>query len=72
MPLTIQLDLSRCVAYGVCVAVSPEHFDVPEGSPVARLVRDDCRDDERERVLDAVRGCPAAAIALVDDEGGPA
>lgn len=64
MPVTIQLDTSRCVAYGVCVGVAPDYFDLPDGSPIARVLRYEVPDADAETVEDAARNCPAAAISL--------
>lgn len=66
MAVTIHLDTSRCVAYGVCVAMAPESFDLPDGSPIARLLRHECPDGDRDELEDVARNCPAGAISIVE------
>jgi ferredoxin len=60
----VVVDASRCQAYGVCVAVNPELFDIPDGALVAHVLRDGLSDEDRRDVEDAIDGCPARAISL--------
>lgn len=62
----IRLDTNLCSAYGVCVSILPEVFDTPPGSPVAVLLRDRVGADERDDLEEAVRACPAQALAIGD------
>ena len=62
----IRLDTNLCSAYGVCVSIMPEVFDTPPGSAVAVLLRDRVGTDEREDLEEAVRACPAQALAIGD------
>lgn len=66
--ITVQLDTSRCMAYGVCVGMLPDVFDIPPGSSIAVLLRESVDDDEREDLEEAVRGCPAQALAIRERE----
>ena len=67
--LRIQLDTGRCLAYGNCVTIMPDAFDLPAGSPVAVLLREHVGDDEREDLEETVRACPARAIAFTEEPG---
>lgn len=60
----VVIDGPACQAYGLCVTLHPEVFDVPPGSPVAILLREVVGDDDMEDVEEAVRACPAQAITL--------
>ena len=62
--LEVRLDTKLCSSYGVCVTILPDVFDTPPGSPVAVLLRDRVDDSERDDVEEAVRSCPAQAIAV--------
>lgn len=61
---TVEVDTARCQAYGICVAIQPDVFDVPAGSAAAILLRDVIDEADREDVEEAVRSCPAQAIIL--------
>lgn len=65
MSISITLDTSKCQAYGLCMGIAPDHFDVPDGRSIAVLLRDAAEDDEREDLEEAVRSCPAQAITLI-------
>jgi ferredoxin len=64
--IEVRLDTNRCSAYGVCVSIMPDAFDTPPGSVVAVLLRDRVEASEREDLEEAVRACPAQALAIGD------
>jgi ferredoxin len=59
----VLLDTKLCNGYGVCVTIMPDVFDTPAGSPVAVLLRDRVEADDRDDLDEAVRACPAQALA---------
>lgn len=63
----VLLDTNLCSAYGVCVGIMPNVFDNPPGTAVAVLLRDHVDADEREDLEEAVRACPAQALAIGDE-----
>lgn len=67
MTIRIHLDATKCQAYGLCVGIAPDVFDVPAGSPIAVLLTETADDEDREDLEEAVRNCPAQAIALTDE-----
>jgi ferredoxin len=60
----VLLDSSLCSTYGICVTIMPEVFDTPPGSPVVVLLRDRVEAHERDELEEAIRACPAQALAL--------
>jgi ferredoxin len=62
--MQIIVDTRRCQAYGVCVTLHPEVFEVPLGGSSAVVLRDTLDADDLADVEEAVRACPAQAIAL--------
>ena len=62
--LRVIVDTARCQAYGLCVAIHPEVFDVPDGATTAHVLRDVIDDDDRRDVEEAIHACPAQAISL--------
>jgi ferredoxin len=63
MHVTIEPD--RCVASGQCVMLSPDVFDQDDDGVVV-LVKEQPDAPETESVREAIRVCPAAAIAATD------
>jgi ferredoxin len=59
----ILLDAKLCNGYGVCVTIMPDVLDTPAGSPVAVLLRDRVEADETDDLDEAIRACPAQALA---------
>lgn len=66
MSISIALDTTKCQAYGLCVGIAPDVFDVQAGSSLAVLLRDVANEDEREDLEEAARSCPAQAIVLTN------
>lgn len=62
--LRVIVDASLCRTYGLCVAADPELFDIPAGSPVARVLHDAVDDGHRDIIEEAIDACPARAISL--------
>jgi ferredoxin len=60
----VRVDPARCQAYGLCVGIQPDVFDIPAGAPTVILLRDIVDADDREDAAEAVRNCPAQALAL--------
>ena len=63
---TVTVDTNKCRDYGICVAIHPEVFAIPPGSPVAVVLKERLDADDLEDVNEAVRSCPAQALTLVE------
>ena len=64
----VAIDPARCHAYGLCVAIHPDVFAVPPGSPQGVVIREVLTDDDLDDVREAVRSCPSSAITLTADD----
>ena len=62
--VTVELDQGLCRAYGICLSILPDVFDIPAGSRTAVLQRADVDADDVEDLEEAVRACPARAISI--------
>ena len=62
MTLLPVVDEHACSAHGDCVHEAPEAFALEDVAVVIGSAAD-------ERILAAARGCPAAAIAVFDEDG---
>ena len=62
--MKVHVDLSRCEAHGICEQVAPEVFELDDDDQLHY----DAEPDEtlRAKVQQAVAGCPAQAIRLVE------
>jgi len=59
----IEIDSSLCSAYGTCIDVAPDLFELSEDLIArARVVETDA-----EAAVEAVSACPMGAIRLVDN-----
>ena len=62
--LEIHVDAGKCLAYGTCVGLAPDHFDLPPRAKVVVLLKRTIADDEVEDIEEAVRSCPARALSV--------
>lgn len=62
--MEIHVDAGKCLAYGNCVGLAPDHFDLPEGASVVVVLKRRIADDETEDIDEAVRSCPARALSV--------
>lgn len=62
--MEIHVDASKCLAYGNCVGLAPDHLDLPAGANVVVVLKRSIAADETEDVDEAVRSCPARALSV--------
>ncbi|MGO1563043.1 hypothetical protein CZ771_05875 [Actinomycetales bacterium JB111] len=67
MALKLRLDLDLCQGYANCLIEGPGYFDFDDETEKAVLLQADVPEDQRAIAENAVRGCPARAIALEDE-----
>ena len=61
--MRVIVDPHLCEANGVCVSIAPEVFDLQSDDAV-RVDNSAPLDDLREKIEDAVDGCPRAALRI--------
>ena len=64
--MKVIVDPDLCEANGVCVSVAPEVFELQADDTLLVLDRTPS-EDLREKVEDAVDGCPRAALRIEED-----
>lgn len=67
MRITVDLDL--CQGHSVCMEECPEVFtvqDTPDGYPQVVVLQESPGESLREKVMNAVRGCPNRVIRIED------
>jgi len=62
--MEIHVDAGKCLAYGTCVGLAPDHFDLPAGANAVVLLKRTIADGEMEDIDEAVRSCPARALSI--------
>jgi ferredoxin len=62
--MEIHVDSGKCLAYGTCVGLAPDHFDLPRGAKTVILLKRMIDADEIADIEEAVRSCPARALSL--------
>lgn len=61
----VQLETNKCRAYGLCVGLAPDTFELPSGSPKVAVTRPVVSEEDYDDVDEAVEACPAQALRLV-------
>ncbi|VEG43097.1 ferredoxin [Mycolicibacterium flavescens] len=63
--MRVEVDLDRCTGHGICESIAEELFEVRDDGIV--LIHEPERpESDRDRMLQAVTQCPAAALRLID------
>ncbi|MDZ4232359.1 MAG: ferredoxin [Dietzia sp.] len=63
--MRVSADRELCIQAGNCVMVAGEVFDQDDDGIVVVLV-DEVPDDQKDRAREAVKLCPASALAIVE------
>jgi len=64
---TMTIDRSACIGAATCVALAPHAYVLDNEAKAIYL--DTAGDESDEALLNAAKGCPVAAIKIVDDTG---
>lgn len=64
---TMTIDRAACIGAATCVALAPKAWAL-DGEAKATIL-DTAGEESDQSLLDAAKGCPVAAIKIVDDTG---
>lgn len=64
--MRVEVDRHECQAYGNCVLVAPEVFELTETTPVVLVREERPAEALRGQVEDSALACPMQAIAVRD------
>lgn len=64
--MRVQAEIGKCEGYANCVVAAPEVFSLDDDYLVV-VDAETPAQEQRAAVEEAVRSCPAAALALQDD-----
>ncbi len=62
--MKVLLDYDLCEGHGECVIAAPEVFDLDEAGEKAVVLQAEPPEHLREKVVEAVKICPIAALQL--------
>ncbi|HXV92258.1 MAG TPA: ferredoxin [Pseudonocardia sp.] len=65
--MKVVVDFDLCESNAVCMGIAPEVFEVREDD-FLYILDEHPPEALRPKVEEAVRGCPRAAISIVEDE----
>jgi len=66
--LTIRIDRERCIGSGNCIKAEPDVFELDDTTVC--VFKAEVPGIGRERLIEACRVCPVAALIVVDAGGG--
>lgn len=69
MAYKLALDAGKCQGYANCLIEAPEIWDFDEDTDTAVLRNEFPSAELRDKAEAAARGCPAAAIRLIELDG---
>jgi ferredoxin len=64
--MKVTVDDSLCCAYGNCVMICPQVFELPEGATTVQIVSAEVPTPFLETAREAVRDCPTGALFAND------
>jgi ferredoxin len=64
--MRVEADLDLCQGHGMCAVEAPDVFALGKGDHHVRILRAEPDGSRREAVQNAVRYCPATALAVHD------
>lgn len=65
---TISVDRNLCIGAATCVALAPKAWKLDEQAKAELL--DTAAEDTDQSLIDSAKGCPVAAITIIDDDTG--
>jgi ferredoxin len=63
--MRIEVDVTECRGYAICVGIAPEYFELDEEGLVRTFSAEVAPQDE-DRVREAATSCPTLAIRVSD------
>ena len=63
--MRVEVDLDKCTGHGICESIADDVFEVQDDGTV-RIDEIERPESDRDRMLQAVTQCPAAALRLID------
>jgi ferredoxin len=64
--MKVRVNKDACIGCGACVSICPEVFSFNDEG-FAEAITDNINDEYKERVLEALEGCPTEAISEIKE-----
>jgi ferredoxin len=65
---TMRIDRSICIGAATCVALAPKAWVLDDEAKA--IIMESADQESDEALLNAAKGCPVAAITIIDNETG--
>ena len=65
---TLRIDRNLCIGAATCVALAPKAYALDNEAKAIYL--DSAAEESDEALLEAAKGCPVAAISIIDNTTG--
>jgi ferredoxin len=65
--MKVQVDSTKCDAYGLCAEAAPQVFELDDFGYAAVRNGGVVPDEDRAAVEEAIRACPVQAIRVLED-----
>jgi ferredoxin len=65
---TMRIDRSLCIGAATCVALAPKAWELDDEAKA--IILDSAGEESDDALVNAAKGCPVAAITIVDNETG--
>jgi ferredoxin len=62
--MKVRVDPERCQGHTLCAMRAPKVFELDDIDGHSQPVSEDVPEDQRDRVVEAVRSCPERAISV--------
>lgn len=64
----MRIDRSLCIGAATCVALAPKAWELDDEAKA--IILDSAGEESDDALVNAAKGCPVAAITIVDNETG--
>jgi len=64
----MRIDRNVCIGAATCVALAPKAWELDEEAKA--IILDTVEEESAEALMNAAKGCPVAAITIIDKETG--
>ncbi len=65
---TMKIDRGTCIGAATCVALAPKAWALDDEAKA--IILDSADQETDEALINAAKGCPVAAITIIDNETG--
>jgi ferredoxin len=65
--MRVEVDLAKCTGHAICESIAEDVFEVQDDGSLV-ILEPERPESDRDRMMQAVTQCPAAALRLVESD----